>query len=377
MRQHYDTIVVGCGGIGSAALYHLARRGRKVLGIDRFGLAHDRGSSHGSTRVIRMAYYEHPDYVPLLQRAYQLWDDLEIEAGNRLFFRVGVMQTGAPDGEVVPGILESARQYQLPVERLTREQSCDRFPLFQVPAGFEVVYEQNAGYLLVEDCVRAHGQLAQRHGADWLSPCSVTQIVSEERAVKVVSQEGVFTCDSLVVAGGPWATELLREFKLPLQVVRKPLYWFPTRDQRYEPSRCPIFVFEVDQKFFYGFPQHDSRGIKMAQHFGGTVIDDPTNLARDVDANEQAEITDFAGRYLHGIDFPFSEHAVCMYTVTPDKHFIVDRQATDPRIVFACGMSGHGFKFASVIGEVLSELSIDGAAKLPIDFLRLDRFAKN
>jgi len=375
VRQHYQTIVLGCGGVGSSALYHLARRGHQVLGIDRFGIAHDRGSSHGATRVIRMAYYEHPDYVPLLQRAYELWDDLERESNRTLFCRVGVMQMGAPDGEVIPGVLESARQYSLPVERWTSQQASNRFPVYNVPADFEVVYEKNAGYLLVEDCVRAHIQLAQQHGADWMSPCAIERIVPEEKGVRVISQEGTFTCDQLVIAGGAWSPELLRELALPLYLVRKSLYWFRTHDRGYDPSHCPVFVFEVGPRFFYGFPRHDDRGVKMAQHFGGTVIDDPTNLSRHVDPVEHDEIVGLAQRFLRGMEYPYSEHAVCMYTVTPDKHFVVDRHAKDPRIVYACGLSGHGFKFATVLGQALADLAEHGSSELPIGFLRADREA--
>ena len=372
MRQHYDAIVVGCGGVGSAALYHLARRGTKVLGVDRFGIAHDRGSSHGHTRVIRMAYYEHPDYVPLLQRAYQLWDELERDWGSTLFRRVGVMQTGPPDGEVIPGVLDSARRYALPVEQWTHDQATRRFSVFNVPPSFTVVFEQNAGYLYVEECVRAHIHQAQERGANWSSPCQVEQIVSEDRVVKVVSQQGTFTCDSLVVAGGPWAPELLRELNLPLRVLRKPLYWFRTQNDGYLSGRCPVFVFELGQRFFYGFPKEDGRGVKVAQHFGGTVIEDPTTVARNVDAAECDEITGLARDYLRDLEFPFSHHALCMYTMSPDKHFIVDRHPADPRIVFACGLSGHGFKFASVLGEALTELALDGAASVPIGFLRAE-----
>lgn len=373
MRQHYDAIVVGCGGVGSAALYHLARRGKKVLGIDRFGIAHNRGSSHGHTRVIRMAYYEHPDYVPLLQRAYQLWDELEQDWQHKLFCRVGVMQMGLPDAEVIPGVLDSARRYGLPVEQWTPDQAMRRYPVFNVPKNFSVVFEQNAGYLYVEECVRAHMLQAQKRGADWLSPCQVEQIHSEDRGVKVVSDQGTFTCDSLVVAGGPWAPELLRELNLPLHVLRKPLYWFRTQNDSYLPNCCPVFVFEVGQKFFYGFPKEDGRGVKVAQHFGGTVIKDPTTVERNVDTAECDEMTGLARDYLRDVEFPFSDHAVCMYTMSPDKHFIVDRHPSDSRIVFACGLSGHGFKFATVLGEALTDLALDGAARVPIEFLRANR----
>jgi sarcosine oxidase len=372
---HFDVIVLGVGGVGSAALYHLAKRGIKCLGLEQFDIAHDRGSSHGQTRIIRQAYFEHPDYVPLLQRAYELWHELESECGEKLLHVVGLVQIGKPTGEVIAGVRESARLHNLSIESLSAAEARRRFPGFVIPDQMEAIFEPIAGYLLVERCVAAHAAAAQRHGASLRTDTSVQSWRIENGTVVVETDHDTFTADRLIVTAGAWAGELLRELGLPLQVLRKEVYWWPTAQQDYQASGgTPTFLYDLPEGCFYGFPAIDERGVKVAEHSGGTPVDNPLDIDRKLDARHMRRVGKFVREYLPQLDrHPFA-HSVCMYTMTPDGHFIVDRHPQNPQVVFAAGLSGHGFKFAGVLGEALAQLAVDGATPLPMDFLKLTRF---
>ncbi len=371
----YDVIVIGTGGVGSAAAYHLARRGAKVLGLDRFAGGHDRGASHGQTRIIRQAYFEHPEYVPLLKRAYELWGELEREGSEQLFFRVGLLQIGPDSGPVVHGVLESARLHQLTVERLDAAEIGRRWPAFRVPVGSVGAYEPGAGYLRVEACVLAHLSLAQRHGAQLKADVSVLGWKSEAGGICVATDQGEFRAEKLVITAGPWAPQLLADLGIAMHVRRKHLYWLGSSDEALDASGCPTFLYEMPQGVFYGFPAIDALGVKVAEHSGGQIIDDPLNDPRALDERDLGRVQEFLAQCLPSVTGPLNRHAVCFYTMSPDEHFIVDRYPHDP-IVFAAGLSGHGFKFTSVLGEALAELVLDGETSLPVEFLNCGRFAK-
>jgi len=374
----YDVIVIGCGGVGGAALYHLACRGARVLGIDQFAPGHDRGSSHGQTRVIRQAYFEHPDYVPLLQRAYGLWSELEQRQSQRLYHQSGVLEIGPPDGEVIPGVLRSARQHDLAVEELTALDVQRRFPGFQVPEGFAAVYEKQAGFLRVEDCVLAHVQQAQRQGAELIASEAVTGWQATKQGVTVETVGQRFQARGLVVTAGAWAAgllaDLLEETDVELEVQRKHLHWYGNRDPRYrEADGCPVFFYELPEGLFYGFPQIDDLGVKVAEHSGGEAVADPSRLDRAMDPQEALRSERFLEAHLPGVGGPRTRHETCMYTMSHDGHFLVDRHPWWPNVVFAAGLSGHGFKFASVLGELLADLALQGDSPLPYGFLRVSR----
>jgi len=373
---NYDVIVLGTGGVGSAAAMHLARRGASVLGIDQFHHGHNRGSSHGQTRAIRMAYFEHADYVPLLRRAYQLWNALESDSGRKLFYQVGLLEVGPPEGVVVPGVLEAATKYDLPVDELTRFEVAERFPGFVMSEDARAVFEQNAGFLMVEDSVLAHIGEAQRSGAEFRSNERVVSWSdSGGDSVTVRTEAGEYHASSLVVTAGAWAGSLLSELDIPLRVLRKHLHWFVPENHHYRVERgTPTFFFELpDKSFFYGFPQIDERGVKVAEHSGGEEISDPNALEPDVDPDERTRVESFLINHLPGVTLQPTRHCACMYTMTADGHFIVDTHPRHARVCFAAGLSGHGFKFTPVLGEALADLSLEGETKLPIHFLNCRR----
>jgi sarcosine oxidase len=376
--QTFDVIVVGTGGMGTAAACQLARRGGRVLGLDRFPLAHDRGSSHGQTRLIRQAYYEHPDYVPLLRRAYEAWRDLEQASGRRLLVESGFVMAGPETGEVVPGALASARIHDLAIETLTPAEAAARWPAFRVPDDWQVVYERQGGYLFVEDCVRAHAEVATAHGAELRSGVSVHDWRISGHDVVVETDAGRFAAAKLVLCPGPWAGGLLKLTHLPLTVLRKSLFWYEppaAHVQSFDAGSLPCFAFDTPAGFFYGFPRLDGRGVKLAEHTGGRAVADPLAVDRSVDAGEQVRIEEWIAAHLPALGRERRDHATCLYTMSPDHHFVLGLHPDHPQVAIAAGFSGHGFKFASVVGEVLADLAITGATQQPIGFLSPRRFA--
>jgi monomeric sarcosine oxidase len=369
----YDAIVIGVGGVGSAALYHLAARGAKVLGLDRFPAGHDRGSSHGQTRIIRLAYFEDPDYVPLLRRAYELWRALGLRHGSPLYHEIGLVQVGPADGAVVDGVRRSAKQYAIDVEEFDARKLTARFPGFRAAENTSAIFERQAGYLDVEACVVAHAEQAQQLGAELLAGVTVHRWRGVENNLTVETDHGEFQAARLVLAPGAWAPQVLGPLPLRLVVRRKPQYWYPAGPDYQAAQGCPAFLFETPAGIFYGLPQIDARGLKAAEHTGGREVADPLHVDRNSDPSEQARVESFLAMHLPGVSRSSSQHSVCMYTLTSDEHFIVDRHPADPRVVFAAGLSGHGFKFSCVLGEALAELALDGNTGLPIDFLALDR----
>lgn len=371
----YDVIVLGAGGVGSAALYHLARRGVRVLGIERFSPPHDRGSSHGQTRIIRQAYFEHPDYVPLLKRAYELWRELESQTGRKLYHPTGLLEVGPAQGVVLPGVLESARRHNLAVDTLSAEEARRRFPAFAIPDGCEAVFERDAGYLRVEDCVRTHIEEALRMGAELRTYEAVRDWRVVNGQAVVATDRGTYTAPRLALTPGAWATTLLAELRVPLRVVRKHLHWFDNADPRFrEENGGPAFFYETPDGYYYGFPQIDGRGVKAAEHSGGDTVADPLEVDRSLDPAERDRVRRFLASHLPGVTSYATGHSVCMYTMTPDEHFLVDRHPSSPQVALVAGLSGHGFKFTPVLGEILAYLLLEDRAPHPTAFLSLGRF---
>ena len=373
----YDCIVLGTGGIGSAALHHLARRGVNVLGIDRFRPGHDRGSSHGDTRVIRLAYMEHPDYVPLLFRAYDLWRSLEEDRGETLFVQTGLLQVGLAGGAVIQGVRKSAEEHRLEVDEVAPSDFGTSFGDRWADAGMVGLYEKRAGFLYVEKCVEAHVEEARRSGAHLVTGESVLSWSADHAGVTVRTDKSSYAAQKLVITAGPWASGLLADIGMSLEVRRKPLLWYASTNAAHRlENGMPTFLFETPEGIFYGFPQIDAAGVKIAEHMGGQVVDDPLDVRREVDASDREPVEAFARRYLQGITTDLEKSAVCMYTMSPDEHFVVDVHPEEPRVAFAAGLSGHGFKFAAVLGEALADLIERGETGLPIEFLSLERLAR-
>lgn len=366
----FDVVVAGAGGVGSAAAFHLSRRGAKVLALDRFAPPHDRGSSHGHSRIIRLAYYEHPDYVPLLRRAWALWAELAELSGETLYTETGLLQVGPPDGAVVRGVLASAGEHGLDVESLTPEDARRRFPGLRVPEGLAAVYERQAGALAVERCVAAHLALS---GAE-VRRGELLSWRPEGAGVRVETESGSVSAGALVLAPGPWAPGLIAGLRL--EVRRKGQFWFgPPPAELTAAGGCPAFLYELPEGVFYGIPAHGGAGLKAAEHTGGRLVADPLTGERAEDAGERSRVEGFLARMLPALPRTLERHAPCFYTLTPDQHFVLDRHPGSPRVVYAAGLSGHGFKFVPALGEALAELALDGRTRLPVGFLAAGRFA--
>lgn len=375
-----ETIVVGCGGVGSAALYQLARRGVKTVGIDRWEPPHKRGSTHGQTRMIRQAYFEHPDYVPLLLRSYALWETLEAETKRTLLVKSGVLMAGPQGSQILAGVRRSAEQHKLAVEDLTPSEATRRFPALAIPEDFDAAFEPAAGYLFVEACVEAHLARAKHVGCTFRWGERVTSWSATPKSVVVQTDRERYEAESLVIAGGSWSAALLADLGLPLRVLRKHLHWFPTERPEHAAGALPGFFFDLPEGAYYGFPnvaegEGDSDGVKIAEHSGGEEIADPDHVSREIDEAERSRVIGFARKHLPGLGEP-GRHETCLYTMSPDGHFIVDRHPQHPRVAFAAGLSGHGFKLAPALGEALADLAVLGRTSLPMGFLRLKRLGR-
>jgi sarcosine oxidase len=372
----FDAIVLGLGAMGSATAYHLARRGRRVLGLEQFTPAHDRGSSHGHSRIIRQAYFEDPRYVPLLQRAFELWETLQQQAGARLLLMTGGLMIGPEDGELVQGTLASAREHHLSHELLSRVDLKHRFPQFAIDETTVAVWESRAGALFPEDCIRAHLSQAARGGAVLQFEEPVQQWRAHGDGVEVTTSRGTYTAGHLIITAGPWAGEVLRRRGLPLEVERNVMYWFRPRDGApFTPDRFPIYIYEyIAGRFFYGFPALRGEGVKIAHHHSGELCT-PDTIRREVGAQEVERIRALLSRYIPEANGDLLHTATCMYTNTPDYHFIIDRHPDHAAVTIACGFSGHGFKFSSVVGEILADLAEYGHTRHDIDLFKLARFA--
>jgi sarcosine oxidase len=372
----YDVIILGIGGMGAATAFELARRGRRVLGLEQFDLGHDRGSSHGQTRIIRKAYYEHPNYVPLLRRAYQHWYDLEQRQGRHLFTECGCLSIGRLDGELVNGVRRSAAEHGLAVENLSADELRRRYPALRFGDEYAGVLERDAGFLYVEHCVVAHVEEAIRLGAELRPNEPVRSWEAMAGGVTVRTEGGTYTAERLIVTAGSWAGRMLADLGLPLTVRRKVLLWYATSDDRlFRRDVFPIYLAELPEGFYYGFPVIDGIGHKVARHDGGAVVPDPSQVDRTVTPADEEDCRQFLARHLPAAAGPLRHSRVCLYTLTPDHHFIIDRHPRHANVVIAAGFSGHGFKFTPAVGEILADLAEHGRTDLPIDMFRLGRFA--
>ena len=373
----YDVIVLGVGGMGSATVFELARRGRRVLGLEQFSLGHDQGSSHGHTRIIRQAYYEHPDYVPLVQRAYARWYDLEQRVGRHLLTECNCLSIGLPNSELIEGVRRSAAEHRLPIEALSAAELRERFPMFVFDDRFAGVLERSAGFLYVDDCVRAHVEAARNAGATILDNEPVRAWQATPGGVTVQTDRARYSAARLVVTAGPWATRLLADWGTGLRVMRQVVLWFePLHPAAFRRDVFPIYIADAAHGHFYGLPMLDGYGVKVAQHYGAAELDGPEQLDRNTSAADETNVRRFLGEHLPDADGPCRRRSVCLYTLTPDRHFILDVHPEYPNVAVAAGFSGHGFKFASVVGEIMADLVESGHTSQPIGLFRLQRLGR-
>jgi sarcosine oxidase len=378
----HDVIVIGLGGMGSAAAYRLAARGLRVLGLDRHPAGHDQGSSHGSSRITRQAYFEDPAYVPLLLRAAELWAQAEADSGRRIVLWTGGVMVGRPDSRAVSGSLRSAREWDLPHELLDAAQIRRRFPTM-TPAGDEVaLFEERAGLVIPEESVAAHLALATRAGADLHHEEPVLSWRADRDGVEVRTPAGRYTAGQLAVCPGPWAPELVAGLGIPFGIERQVLYWWAPAagPERFRAERHPVYIWEAaDGRQFYGFPSFDDPvgqardGVKVAMFRGGRATT-PETIDRTVHAEEIAAMREFVAPRMPDLPGTLLASKTCMYTNTPDEHFVIGRHPGQERVVVACGFSGHGFKFVPVVGEIVADLVAGDRTSMPIGLFDPTRF---
>ena len=374
--QRSEVIVVGLGAMGAALAWRLARRGVRVVGLDRYHPPHALGSTHGRSRIIREAYYEHPHYVPMVQRAFGLWAELEAESRTRLYQPTGGLMIGPADGPLVSGARTSAARHGVPVQVWSRDELAARVPALTPPADAIGLFEPRAGMLDPERAVSALLSSAAARGADLRFDAAVTGFEVVDGGVTVRTEAGErFEADQLVMAAGGWMTMLLPDLALPLVVERAVQYWFHTAgDARYAPGALPIFLLEApDGRMLYGLPDQ-GHGLKLAEHHNGETSTADA-IRREVSPGEPEQFLEFASPFVPGLGAP-SATAVCFYTNTPDEHFILDRHPRHDRVYLVSACSGHGFKFAPAIGELVAD-EIGGRAPFTdLTPFRLSRFAR-
>ena len=362
MPRSPDVIVVGLGAMGAAAARALSRRGWRVLGLDRFAPPHAFGSSHGDSRILREAYFEHPSYVPLVRRACLLWEELERESGRPLFTRTGGMMIGPRDGALVRGARASAAAHALPHEVLDADEISARVPAFRPRADWVGVWEPNAGVLRPEAGIAAMLAGAARHGAVLRTNEPALAWRADGGGVTVTTARGRHHAAACVLAAGAWMPRLVPE--LPLAVARQLLFWFEPVGARaaHDAGLCPISIWEYgEERFFYSFPRSE-RGVKVAIHGRGAPAD-PDRLDREVSPAEVAEVRALVQQYLPFASGPLNASVACMYTNTPDGHFVLDRHPAHANALVVSACSGHGFKFAPVVGEAIADLLVDGTTR--------------
>jgi sarcosine oxidase len=373
MSEAYDAIIVGGGTMGTSAARALAERGARCLVLEQFGLVHSYGSHGGRTRIIRQAYAESPDYVPLVRRAEAAWLSLEQELGLPILHRTGGLDLQAPGFPWASDARRAAIEHRIPHEWLAGAEVRRRWPAWQIGDEWQACYSPSTGFLDVEAALRSVDCIARRRGVTVREGEAVRSWSATPRGVDVTTDQGRYRADRLVITAGAWTTSLLQTIGLPVTVLRKPVWWFDVTSPRdYALGRFPIFITDGPLGSIYGFPIYGVPGIKAANHAGGEATTAATvdRVARD---EEAAAVVQFATAALPGMTSRILERVVCLYSLTPDRDFVVDRHPEQPNVAFAAGFSGHGFKFAPVIGELLADLALEPSATPPARFA-LDRF---
>jgi sarcosine oxidase len=371
----FDVVVVGLGAMGSAALYHLAKRGIRVLGIERFEPGHDRGSSHGLTRVIRLGYFEDPCYVPLVRHAYGLWRELEAISGETLLTVTGIAEMGLPDSVLVKGTLASSRLHGLPHEVLDADALMRRYPQFTLPADFVAVMQPDGGFLEPEKAIRAQLALARNAGAQIRTGERVLAVEPTAGGVRITTDRGTIEAGTAVLSAGAWALDLLPKGALPLHATRQALIWVePKEPALFTPDRFPVFMIESAGGIHYGFPLHDG-AMKVSLHHHERERVDPETYDRMVSPRDEGMIRSGIANFIPAADGPRIAAKTCLYTMTPDEDFVIGPLSGAPRLIVASPCSGHGFKFSPAIGEILADLATRGETRHDISRFSPGRFA--
>lgn len=370
----YDAIVIGVGGMGSAAAYHLARRGARVLGLEQFDIAHALGSSHGLTRIIRLAYWEHPSYVPLLRRAYELWRELENTANEPLLTMTGNIDAGPATSPHVIGALESCRRFELPYEEFDGRTLHERFPGYRLPHEYRAIFQPDGGILYPERCVAAHVDAATAGGADIHVQERVIRWAPISSGVRVETDRDAYEGRRLVLTAGAWTGKLSSDLCSALTPERQVVLWTQPRVPPYfEPQVFPVFYIDGTEGRFYGFPLHGASGFKIGKYHHLAQATDPDTMDRACHPEDERVLRDGIRHYFPDADGPTIAMQPCLFTNTRDEHFVIDVLSDTPNVVVAAGFSGHGFKFCCVVGEILADLALDGQTRHDISLFSLSR----
>ena len=375
MVKHFDSIVVGVGGMGSSAVYNLAKRGQKVLGIEKFDVPHSEGSSHGVNRIIRLAYYEDSSYVPLLRRAYEMWSEIETIAKEQLLYKTGSIDTAPSGHELFEGSLQSCLEHGIPHEILNYRQMNERFPGYEMPPGHMGLYQQDGGFVLSERAIVAYVNAAVTEGATIQARETVSKWEPEADGVRVFTDRSEYTADRLVITAGAWTAGMLPSLAELAVPERQVLAWLqPEEPSLFTPEVFPVFSAFFEEGRYYGFPVFGIPGFKIGRYHHLEEVADPDNVERNVTQEDEDVLRAASARYFPKANGTIMTLKTCLFTNTPDEHFIIDTVPGYPQVAVAAGFSGHGFKFASVVGEILGDLSINGKTRHNIELLNIDRF---
>lgn len=374
--QTYDAIVVGVGGMGSAAVYHLARRGVRTLGLEQFDIPHDRGSSHGVNRIIRLAYFEHPSYVPLLRRAYELWRGIENVTGERLLIITGSIDAGLPASQTVKGSLLACELHHLPHEVLDAAALRRRFPGYRLPDGMVAVHQPDGGFVLSERAIVAYVTAAQDLGAEVHAREAVLSWQTVGAEVEVRTTRDAYRAHRLVITAGPWAARVVPALASLVRPERQVLIWTqPRRPEYFRLGAFPVCNLRAPEGHYYAFPVYGVPGFKLGRYHHRYEQTAPDGVDREIHAEDEAVLREGIRRYFPDADGPTMAMKTCLFTNSPDEHFIIDRHPDYQNVVIAAGFSGHGFKFCSVVGEIMADLALDGGSRHDLSLFRLSRFA--
>lgn len=375
--RRYDVIVAGVGAMGSAAAYHLARRGKRVLGLERYGIPHNMGSSHGHTRIIRLAYYEDPSYVPLILRAHELWRELEEISGERLLHTTGSIDAGSEDSWVFKGSWDSCRLHDLPHEVLTGAELRRRYPGYHIPPEHLALLQPDGGFLKPERCIVSYVEAAQTEGAEIHGHEPILEWEPLEGGVRVHTRHGTYEAEKLVMTTGAWVGEHVEGLGDLALAERQVLAWLqPTSPELFQPESFPVFNLLVEEGRFYGFPIHGVPGFKFGKYHHLQEQGPADKIDWKIYEQDEELLRGFAQRYFPEGCGPTLDLQACMFTNTPDGHFIMDLHPDYPQVSFASACSGHGFKFASAVGEVMADLAQTGTTRHDIRSFGLDRLLK-
>ena len=373
--RQYDAVVIGVGGMGSSTLFQLAKRGWKVLGLDKYDIPNALGSSHGSTRIIRLAYHEHPSYIPLMHRAYDLWRELEVTINEKLLFTTGSISCGYEGSSMFSGTRYACDLHNIPYEILNARETNKRFPGCSFDNNILSVYQPNGGFLRADKCISAYLSLASDLGAEIHAREPLQTWKSHENGIEITTPNGIYNTSRLIICAGSWASKLVPELEPYIKPERQVVGRFQTHSpETFRLGNFPVFQLEVNEGRFYGFPSYETPGIKIGKYHHLFQQVDPDNMNREINQEDQNVLKECLIKYFPTASGSVLSLETCLFTNTPDEHFLIGLHPNDPNVSIAAGFSGHGFKFCSLIGEVLSDLAQGGTTSHNIDLFALTRF---